>query len=374
MLRIISVFNNKGGVGKTTLTFHLAHSLAELGKRVLLVDLDPQCSLTIQAMDAERIHSIWQDEDEFVEAFDEARRKLGDAKFKTLNDAPRTVHYLLKPTEEGTGELPKLPPPICLARNLDLLPGRLTLHMYEAKIAVRWNDTYAGDPLAIRTLTRIRSIVETYAQERNYDIAIIDTSPSLGALNKVAISTADAFLVPCLPDMFSLYGIRNIGRSLSEWSGQFETIFKLISNEKRKLFPKDFVCFVGFTIFNAKKYAGLNVWDLAQAHFNYAKQIPATIMAHIPEAVRRALPDESLAEPIGGTAVMHTHNTYPSHAQKYHVPMWGVPSANLDKDDRSTVSGNRVKYMATQAGYLDFANAVLQRLELVLGISHARAR
>jgi cellulose biosynthesis protein BcsQ len=46
-MKIISVFNNKGGVGKTTLTFHLAHALADLGKRVLLIDLDTQCNLSM---------------------------------------------------------------------------------------------------------------------------------------------------------------------------------------------------------------------------------------------------------------------------------------------------------------------------------------
>jgi len=58
-LQSISVFNNKGGVGKTTLTFHLAHALAELGKRTLVVDLDPQCNLTIFALPDETIWKMW---------------------------------------------------------------------------------------------------------------------------------------------------------------------------------------------------------------------------------------------------------------------------------------------------------------------------
>lgn len=58
-MKTISIFNNKGGVGKTTLTFHLAHALAEMGQRTLLIDLDPQCNLTILSMDAEKLHEIW---------------------------------------------------------------------------------------------------------------------------------------------------------------------------------------------------------------------------------------------------------------------------------------------------------------------------
>ena len=61
----------------------------------------------------------------------------------------------------------------------------------------------------------------------------MDTSPSLGTLNKVIISTVDGFIIPCFPDMFSLYGIRNIGRSLESWKRELDVIYSLISNEKR---------------------------------------------------------------------------------------------------------------------------------------------
>ncbi len=55
-MKAISVFNNKGGVGKTTLAFHLAHALAEMGHRTLVIDIDPQCNLTILGMDEEVLH------------------------------------------------------------------------------------------------------------------------------------------------------------------------------------------------------------------------------------------------------------------------------------------------------------------------------
>lgn len=75
-MKIISVFNNKGGVGKTNLTFHLAHALADLGKRVLLIDLDPQCNLTIYGMKTDRLHEIWERENAFIEDFDFARDSI----------------------------------------------------------------------------------------------------------------------------------------------------------------------------------------------------------------------------------------------------------------------------------------------------------
>ena len=361
-MKTISVFNNKGGVGKTTLTFHLAHALAEQGHRTLLIDLDPQCNLTIYGMDQDALHEIWKAEDAFVADFKSAQQKLSAKDFDDLIAATRSIHFLLKPVEDGIDDLRSLPPPRRLAHNLDLIPGRLTMHLYEDAVARRWSEVYQGDPLAVRTATRPRELAIDYARQFGYDFVIMDTSPSLGTLNRLVISTTDGFLIPCMPDMFSLYGIRNIGNALAVWKKQFDTIYHLLSNEKRALFPENFVRLLGFTIYNAKRYSGTTKWDLAQAHFNYATQIPTAIAEFIPETVRNHLDQSVWSEPIGATAIMHTHNTMPAMAQKYHCPMWKVPGASLEQEDISTVTGNRGIYQATQAMYKTFAEDLLNRL------------
>lgn len=367
-MKIISVFNNKGGVGKTTLTYHLAHALSESGNKVLMIDADPQCNLTIYSLEQESVHNIWEAEDPFIdEGFEASKEKVGTIKFSVLNGTPRSLHYLLKPTEEGTGELDYLPPPYRISKTLDIVPGRLTLHLYEEKIASRWTDAYRGEPLAIRTITKIRSIAEQYAKEHGYDYVIIDTSPSLGSLNKVIISTVDGFFVPASPDLFSLYGIRNIGKALSAWKEEFEIIYKLISTEKRHSFPEKFVTFLGYTLYNAKKYSGYNnKWDLAQAHLNYANQIPNTIEQCIAPDLRLHLSDELLAEPIGGTLVMHSHNTFPSMAQHYHRPMWHVPShRNIETEHIPTLRAAAQRYEDTKRSYIAFGEALISRIKLL---------
>jgi cellulose biosynthesis protein BcsQ len=362
-LQSISIFNNKGGVGKTTLTFHLAHALAELGKRTLIIDLDPQCNLTIFALPDETIWDTWSAEDDYIDDFNSTREK-NQSVFNAMLEKPRSIHFVLKPSEDGTAESPSLPPPFELAPRLHLLPGRLTLHLFEDKISSRWSDVYQGDPLAIRTVTRVKTIAEEYANTHGYDIVIFDTSPSLGALNKTIISLVDGFVIPCNPDMFSLYGIRNIGNSLSIWKKQFETIFHLLSSEKRSYFPDEFVRFLGFTIYNARKYTGSNGWDLAKAHYNFAQQIPQTVKSFIKKEIRSHLSTDQLAAPIGDTSVMHSHSTLPSMAQKYHLPIWKVPQCPyLEGTDKSTIAGNRATYEATQTGYHSFAKDVLERLD-----------
>ncbi|GGM95922.1 AAA family ATPase [Shewanella xiamenensis] len=367
-MKVISVFNNKGGVGKTTLTYHIAHALAEMGKKVLVIDADPQCNLTIYSLDQEYIHNLWAAEDQFIdEGYESSKKKCSVDEYEKITSTPRSLHFLLKPTEEGTGDHELLPPPAILTENLDIIPGRLTLHLYEEKVASRWTDIYRGEPLAIRTITRIRTLAEKYAEIYGYEYVIIDTSPSLGSLNKVIISTVDGFFVPASPDLFSLYGIKNIGKALAAWKDEFSIIYKLISEEKRHVFPENFVTFLGYTIYNAKKYAGYkNKWDLAHAHLNYANQIPATIEENIQKDMRSHLTDELMASPIGETSVMHTHNTFPSMAQHYNKPMWKVPDLdNIEKEHQNTLRGAGNKYRQTKDGYFEFCKDLLSRIELL---------
>lgn len=372
-VEIISVFNNKGGVGKTTLTFHLAHALAELGHKVLAIDLDPQCNLSIYSLPVEDIQTIWDAENSFIDepGFQAARAAMSDAKFKKICEEPRTIHFSLKPTEEGTGELEHLPPPIALSENLHLIPGRLTLHMFEETLARRWSEAFVGQPLALRTLSEIRRLINKYAEVYGYDYAIVDTSPSLGQLNKTILTTVDAFLVPCAPDLFSLYGIRNIGNSLKRWTSELKTLYQLIPPNRRPFLPQSFVGFLGYTIYNAKKRAGSSKWDMAIAHFDYASQIPDIVNDHIPEQLSDGIDNNTLREPIGEKAVMHSHNTYPTHAQKYHRPIWLLPdSDDLDDSDRPTVNTNRKRYLATRDAYHLFANDVVKRMQSLRRRAH----
>ena len=361
-MKIISIFNNKGGVGKTTLTFHLASILAEMGKKVLILDLDSQCNISLYGMNEEQLEEIWRAEDKIIDnGFGSVN--LEDEDFKVLFKTPRTTHFLLKSVEEGISDFEALPPPFKVADNLDLIPGRLTLFMYENKIAERWSGMFLGEPLSIRTITRIRKIAEAYATKNSYDFVIIDTSPNLGTLNKVIISTVDGFIIPCLPDMFSLYGIKNIGKALTQWQREFSVCFKIISEEKRNEFPINPVKFLGYTIYNAKKRADQAELKIAKAHGHYAKEIPDAIRNNITESVRKHLTPEMVENPIGNNSVIHSHNTFPAMAQKYKKPMWKVPDCEIDEEEKMTMLGSKNRYKATRDIYKLFAEDFLERVK-----------
>ena len=167
--------------------------------------------------------------------------------------------------------------------------------------------------------------------------------------------------------MFSLYGIKNIGKSLYSWKKELDTIFALISDEKRKFFPKNPVQFLGYTIYNAKRAKSKNVgsWDLAQAHYNYAMQIPEAILNNIPSELRSMITSEEINCPIGNTSVMHSHNTFPAMAQKYRAPFWKIPDCVLDDEDKGTILGNKNIYYETKDKYREFANDFLIRSERI---------
>lgn len=374
-MKIISVFNNKGGVGKSTLTYHLGYALAEMGYKVLMIDLDPQCNLTICAMMEEELHKIWEDEDLFIDDYESAARDNPE-----IRNTPRSIHFVLKPAEDGISEPLSMSPPYSIDENIDLLPGRLSLHKYENKIAERWNGVYQGDNLSIRTVTNIRSICQKYTESNSYDYVLIDTSPSLGILNKVIISTVDGFFIPAQPDMFSLYGIRNIGNALQLWQREFVSIYTLISEEKRAKFPNQFVQFLGYTIYNAKKYTRnkepFNEYNLAQAHFQYVSQIQETILRFIQESNRAAIPPEVISKPIGGAAIIHSHNTFPAMAQALKCPMWRIPDvyAKLENDNPEYLEflnqngfdynrGNNGRLRNIGTNYHEFTKDLITRIE-----------
>ncbi|MBT2787749.1 MULTISPECIES: ParA family protein [unclassified Halomonas] len=365
-MRIISIFNNKGGVGKSTLTYHLGAALSEQGKRVLLVDLDPQSNLTLYGLTEHQLEKIWNGEDEFIADYRAAKNKMSSKEFEEFHKKNHSIHYLLKPIEDGESDETVLCEPIKLKDNYDLIPGRLTLHLFENKLSKQWSDAFLGDPQAVRIVTAIRKICEDYAVEFNYDVVLIDTSPSLGALNKIIISNSDTFLIPCAPDMFSDYGIRNIGNALKVWQKEFNTMHSLLSDSKREYFPKEFVRLLGYTVYNAKKRTDApNELNVALAHYNYAKKLPSTINKYIPQTCLINDAVNFYDSSIGENSVIHGHGTLPTMAQKYKKPMWEVPDVPDLGEEKNTIRGNAGLYRATQVGYLRLAQAVSERLELL---------
>ncbi|SBW20113.1 ParA family protein [Protofrankia symbiont of Coriaria ruscifolia] len=201
----VVLFNNKGGVGKTTLTYHLAHMLQRLGKNVLAVDLDPQSNLTAAFLDEEKLELIWRESNGSTWSAGQ-----GDA------DSATTVAAAVRPIMEGMGDIRPCEPEQ-IADGLWLLAGDLTLSAFEDRLSEAWPKGFTGDPAALRTTTAFYRIIQVAARQVRADVVLIDVGPNLGAINRAALLAADTVLVPLAADLFSLRGLRNLGPTLRMW-------------------------------------------------------------------------------------------------------------------------------------------------------------
>lgn len=191
----IALFNNKGGVGKTTLAYHLAHMLERLGHRVLAVDLDPQANLTAAFFDEDTLEAVW---DETVYG--------------------KTVLTCVQPILDGTGDIAS-PEPLRLGKGLDLfiLCGDLGLSRFEDKLSESWPKGFANDQAALRTTSAFYRMIQHAGAARGVDIVLVDVGPNLGAINRAALLAADFLLVPLAADLFSLQGLKNLGPTVRKW-------------------------------------------------------------------------------------------------------------------------------------------------------------
>ncbi|MFD5374832.1 ParA family protein [Streptomyces griseoincarnatus] len=215
----IALFNNKGGVGKTTLTYHLAHMFRRLGLTVLAVDLDPQANLTSMCLDETEIEEIWENPSELIAQGAVPSALPGTGRVRS----GQTIADAVRPILEGTGDVARVEPAE-LQDGLWLLAGSLDLSRFEDKLSNEWFKTFAGDIAAIRTTTAFHRVMEQAAEAVHADIVLIDVGPNLGAINRSALIAADTVLMPLAADLFSLKGLSNLGPTLREWRRNWQQL------------------------------------------------------------------------------------------------------------------------------------------------------
>lgn len=193
-MNTVAFFNNKGGVGKTTLLYHLAWMYADLGKRVLVADLDPQANVTSMFLPERKLEALW-DPDHTQE---------------------QSVIAPLTPIIRGLGDIGSSPTQK-IAPNLRLIPGDLNLSNFESNLSEAWGDCLDGKEPAFRVTSSLYRIIKQAADEFQAELVLIDVGPNFGAINRAALICADAVVIPVAPDLFSIQGLRNLGPALKNW-------------------------------------------------------------------------------------------------------------------------------------------------------------
>ena len=195
---VLTFFNNKGGVGKTSLVYHLAWMLSETEDRVLACDLDPQANLTASFLDEDVLESLWKGGIE-----------------------NRTIHQCVAPLArvEDLRE-PEVRP---ISDTLGLIPGDLALSGFEDSLSSEWPNALGSTTLyrPFRILTAFWQIMQAGARDMSATIILVDVGPNLGALNRSALIATDHVIAPLGADLFSLQGLSNLGPTLSTWKGEW---------------------------------------------------------------------------------------------------------------------------------------------------------
>ena len=195
-MKAIAFFNNKGGVGKTTLVNHLAWMFHDLGLRVGLIDLDPQANLTSSFLDDDEIEPLLEAE------------------------PPRTILGAVQPIMERLGDI-RVPYIHRITEQLWLVPGDPGLSDFEDRLSDGWahclDDNKANRADGQRVTTAFYRIVLAAVKEQPADLVLLDLGPALSPLNRASIVAADFVVVPVGADLFSLRGLINLGPRLRDW-------------------------------------------------------------------------------------------------------------------------------------------------------------
>lgn len=191
---VLTFFNNKGGVGKTSLVYHLAWMFSEFGHTVVAVDLDAQANLTAAYLDEDDLEDLWE-------------RKAG----------PETIYRAIEPlTQVGNLSTPIVEK---VAQGLYLVPGDVALAAFEDTLSAAWPVSMGDTNLYrhFRILSAFWQIAQMAAKQVSADIILLDVGPNLGAINRSALIASDYVAIPLGADLFSLQGLKNLGPTLRDW-------------------------------------------------------------------------------------------------------------------------------------------------------------
>lgn len=194
MAKIITMFNHKGGVGKTTNAFHIAWTLVCAGKKVLLIDADSQCNLTGLVLGL-------NDFDDFYTNFPE-----------------RNLLYAVKPAFDAM-PIPIKPIEVvesAICPNLFLIPGHLDMSTYEVSLGMAHD--ISNSISALKNLPgALYNFITLQAEAITADYVLIDLNPSLSSINQNLFCISDYFIIPAAPDFFSRMSIKTLTKTLPKW-------------------------------------------------------------------------------------------------------------------------------------------------------------
>jgi len=329
----LAFFNNKGGVGKTTLAYNTAVKFAEAGYKTVLVDLDPQCNLSLLAMGEDFIKN--------------------NLLLNTNN-----VYTMLKQVIDGGGDINKksIFEEIGDTGNLSILPGSINLSQYENSLITSWGEAANGQERGYFSTSAISRFLNYKGLSEEIDIFVIDTSPTLGLLNRVIFLDIDYFLTPLMPDAFSLQGITNLGNTFEDWRENWKMTAKVLAKNKAisadKVLDGD-ALFIGYTINSYNQYGKQPIKDNRE----WMKKMPEVIKKNLSEKhCKNGLVEISHTKPL---AIMKDYGALSPASQNKNKAIFDlIPGKDFQK-----VLGTIETLEQSQKEFTELANNIIDVLK-----------
>ena len=271
----LALFNHKGGVGKTTLTINAAFAMATLGKRVLLVDSDPQCNLTAYLVEESVVNDL----------LDQSDKPTG-----------QTLWSAVKPVVDGLGEAREVEA-LDVGKGIYLLPGDVRLAEFEQELHSLWADCFQRKARGFRGVAALSSVVARVARKHRIDFIFYDSGPNIGALNRVILLDCDCFAVPAACDLFSLRAITTLGHTLAKWIKDWEAILNLYPPTTGALHGKPKL--LGFIPQRFRPYRGLPSSQYAKFIPQLERRIQSDVVAVLRKIDSTLVPEVAIPLRIG---------------------------------------------------------------------------
>ena len=296
----ITIYNHKGGVGKTTLTVNIAFALSSLGKSVLLVDSDPQCNLTSYLLSDDVVddllnHSSDQNGQTIWSAIEPV---IGNAGYARLVDL----------TDIG---------------DVALLPGDIRLSEFEEFLGDAWADGFKRRMGALRATSSISYLISNLGYQRNFDFVFYDTGPNIGPLNRVLLLDSDFFIVPVACDLFSTRALSTLGQTIKKWIIDAETIDAIAPDDAMAL--KGRPKFLGYIPQQFRVYGQAMTREAKLYHRQIRNRVYQDVSSVLREIDKKLAPGRSVNPLIGQVrdfaSVVQT-------AQREGVSIWDCSAPN----------------------------------------------
>ena len=317
---VVAFFNNKGGVGKTSLVYHLAWMYADLGLRVVAVDLDPQANLSAAFLDEDRLATLWSEE-----------------------NSRQTIWGAIQPLLRGIGDVHE-PHLEMVDERLGLLIGDLALSGFEDQLSEIWPKCLDGDERSFRVISAFWRVMQQGAAAHHADLILLDLGPNLGAINRAALISSDSVVVPLSPDLFSLQGLRNLGPRLRRWREEWQQRLKKNPAPDLSL-PEGKIAPIGYIVVQHS----IRLDRPVKAYQRWIAKIPSVYRTEVLHD--DSIAEHSIANDPSNLALMKHYQSLMPLAQEAHKPMFKLKPAD-------GASGAHV--YAVQKVYEDFRTLALK--------------